>query len=87
MSEKISLSELQAVIKDSIYLAHPGFYWVTAEISEIKENSAGHCYLELVEKHPDIVARLDGEWNAWAQENYVTPLIKNFRVQFLRPAQ
>ena len=53
MSEKISLSELQAIIKDSLYLAHPGFYWVAAEISEIKENSSGHCYLELIEKHPD----------------------------------
>jgi exodeoxyribonuclease VII large subunit len=53
MSEKISLAELQAIIKDSLYLAHPGLYWVAAEISEIKENFAGHCYLELIEKHPD----------------------------------
>ena len=28
-------------------------YWVIAEISEIKENYAGHCYIELIEKHPD----------------------------------
>jgi len=28
-------------------------YWVIAEISEIRENYAGHCYLELIEKHPD----------------------------------
>ena len=28
-------------------------YWVIAEISEIKENYAGHCYLELIEKNPD----------------------------------
>ncbi|MCU0474235.1 MAG: exodeoxyribonuclease VII large subunit [Bacteroidales bacterium] len=53
MSEKISLSELQAIIKDTLYLAHPGFYWVAAEVSEITENSTGHCYLELIEKHPD----------------------------------
>lgn len=53
MSEKISLSELQAIIKDSLYMAHPGFYWVVSEISEIKENSSGHCYLELIEKHPE----------------------------------
>ena len=53
MVEKLSLSELQLIIKDSLYLALPDMYWVAAEISEIKENYAGHCYLELVEKHPD----------------------------------
>jgi exodeoxyribonuclease VII large subunit len=53
MTEKLSLTELQLIIRDSLYLALPGMYWVIAEISEIKENYAGHCYLELIEKHPD----------------------------------
>jgi exodeoxyribonuclease VII large subunit len=53
MNEKLSLTELQQVIKDSLYMALPDFYWVTAEISEIKENYAGHCYLELIEKQSD----------------------------------
>ena len=53
MNDKISLTELQLIIKDSIYLAMPDMYWVVAEISEIRENYAGHCYLELIEKHPD----------------------------------
>lgn len=53
MTEKLSLTELQLIIKDSLYLALPDMYWVTAEITEIKENSAGHCYLELVEKNSD----------------------------------
>jgi exodeoxyribonuclease VII large subunit len=52
-SEKLSLSELQLIIRDSLYMALPDMYWVTAEISEINENSAGHCYLELIEKQPD----------------------------------
>jgi len=56
MNEKLSLTELQLIIKDSLYLALPGLYWVAAEISEIKENYNGHCYLELVEKHPDEVS-------------------------------
>jgi exodeoxyribonuclease VII large subunit len=56
MNEKLSLTELQLVIKDSLYLALPGLYWVAAEISELKENYNGHCYLELVEKHPDEVS-------------------------------
>ncbi len=53
MKEKLTLTELQLLIKDSIYLSVPGFYWVIAEIAEIKVNYAGHCYLELIEKHPD----------------------------------
>jgi exodeoxyribonuclease VII large subunit len=51
--DKLSLTELQLIIKDSLYIALPDFYWVIAEISEMKENSAGHCYLELIEKLPD----------------------------------
>ncbi len=53
MNEKLSLSELQLIIRDALYMALPDMYWVIAEISEIKENYAGHCYLELIEKHPD----------------------------------
>ena len=53
MDEKLSLTELQLIIRDSLYTALPDFYWVVAEISEIKENLSGHCYLELVEKLAD----------------------------------
>jgi exodeoxyribonuclease VII large subunit len=53
MTEKVSLTELQLIIRDSLYVSLPDFYWVTAEISELRENSAGHCYLELIEKQPD----------------------------------
>lgn len=56
MNEKLSLTELQLIIKDSLYLALPDMYWVIAEISEIRENYNGHCYLELVEKHPDEIS-------------------------------
>jgi exodeoxyribonuclease VII large subunit len=53
MTEKVSLTELQVIIRDSLYLSLPDSYWVMAEISELKENTAGHCYLELIEKHPE----------------------------------
>jgi exodeoxyribonuclease VII large subunit len=53
MNEKMTLTELQLVIRDSLYMALPDFYWVIAEISEIRENFSGHCYLELIEKNPD----------------------------------
>jgi len=53
ITEKLSLTELQQIIRDSLYMALPDFYWVIAEISEVKENYAGHCYLELIEKQED----------------------------------
>jgi len=46
-TEKVTLSELQRFIRDKLYEALPGFYWVIAEIAEMKVNSSGHCYLEL----------------------------------------
>jgi len=49
-------------------------YWVIAEISELKENYAGHCYLELIEKHPD-------EKNVRAR---VKAIIWNNRYRFLK---
>jgi exodeoxyribonuclease VII large subunit len=53
MTEKITLTELQLIIRDTLYMSLPDWYWVIAEISEMKENSAGHCYLELIEKNAD----------------------------------
>jgi exodeoxyribonuclease VII large subunit len=49
----LSLHELQSLIKKGIADAHPLPYWVAAEISELKVNYSGHCYLELVEKGGD----------------------------------
>jgi len=53
MEERLTLTELQLIIRDSLYMALPDMYWVVAEISELKENYTGHCYLELIEKLPD----------------------------------
>ncbi len=50
INDRYSLSELQKLIKVSIEERLSGFYWVSAEISELKINYSGHCYLELVEK-------------------------------------
>lgn len=35
-----------------ISAAMPGFYWVEAELSEVREGYGGHCYMELIEKEP-----------------------------------
>ncbi|MGC9471698.1 MAG: exodeoxyribonuclease VII large subunit [Bacteroidales bacterium] len=48
--EKVTLRELNLRIQQVIKTGLPEPVWVVAEISEIKIHSAGHCYLELVEK-------------------------------------
>lgn len=58
MVQQLTLSELNEQIKGALLNAFPGAVWVVAEVSELKENRSGHCYLELVEKEGDnIVAR------------------------------
>jgi len=50
MSQEMTLLELNRKVKDAIALGFPENYWVIAEISEMKVNRKGHCYLDLVEK-------------------------------------
>ena len=45
-----SLRELQLAVRERLAEAFPLPVWVAAEISEMKVNYSGHCYLELVEK-------------------------------------
>ena len=74
MTKNLTISELQLVIRDTLYLSLPDFYWVIAEISEIKQNSSGHCYLELIEKRAD-------ETNIKAK---IQAIIWNNRYEFVR---
>ncbi len=46
----LTLSELNASIRSTLESAFPAPLWVVAEISEMRCNARGHCYLELVEK-------------------------------------
>lgn len=48
--EHITLKELQRMVKLTLDERFALPVWVSAEISEIKVNYSGHCYLELVEK-------------------------------------
>jgi exodeoxyribonuclease VII large subunit len=50
MKERITLSALNISIRNTLQDAFPDTVWVVAEISELKENRNGHCYLELIEK-------------------------------------
>ncbi|HKK62964.1 MAG TPA: exodeoxyribonuclease VII large subunit [Bacteroidales bacterium] len=49
-SNAIRLYQLNKSIKASTKKAFPDYYWVIAEILEIRQNRSGHCYLELIEK-------------------------------------
>ncbi len=51
--ENRTLSSLLAQVKSALVENLPGKHWITAEILELNENRNGHCYLELIEKHPD----------------------------------
>lgn len=46
----LSLFEVSQRIKGALESEFSSTVWVVGEISEIKTNSSGHCYLELVEK-------------------------------------
>ncbi len=48
--QSITLYELNQQVKEAIAQSFSSKYWVIAEISELKENSSGHCYLELIQK-------------------------------------
>jgi len=50
MNTRLTLLELNTLIRDSLQDAFPSAVWIVAEISEMKVNRTGHCYLELVEK-------------------------------------
>lgn len=50
MEQELTLLELNRKVKDTIARDFPDNYWVIAEISEMRVNRKGHCYLDLVEK-------------------------------------
>lgn len=48
--EALSLYELNNLVRCQLEHAFPEEYWVQAELSDVRSNASGHCYLELVEK-------------------------------------
>ncbi len=50
MNERLKLSELNGLVKKAVCEAFTSPTWVIAEISELKTNRSGHCYLVLIEK-------------------------------------
>lgn len=50
MNEGISLYELNKRVKQCLEGGFPRYYWVRAEVSAIKANYSGHCYIDLIDK-------------------------------------
>lgn len=46
----LSLVELNMLIRRSVRACLPDEYWVQAELSDVRSNYSGHCYLEFVQK-------------------------------------
>ena len=46
----LSLYELNTLVRQSLHLSMPDAYWVQAELSDVRTNYSGHCYLEFVQK-------------------------------------
>lgn len=50
--EVLTLFELLQQVRNAVENGVSGAVWVRAEVSEIKRNPSGHCYLTLIEKSP-----------------------------------
>ena len=48
--QALSLYELNGLVKRSIRSCLPDTYWVQAELSDVRSNYSGHCYLEFIQK-------------------------------------
>ncbi len=70
MNEKnpLTLYSLNNLVRETLAKGLPVAYWVTGELSEVRETQAGHCYIELVERDEvtqEMVAKARG--TIWAR--------------------
>lgn len=48
--EALTLFDLNALVRRSLEQCLPDEYWIQAELSDVRSNSTGHCYLEFIQK-------------------------------------
>lgn len=46
----LSLYELNNLVRQALSRQFPNDYWVQAELSDVRSNATGHCYLEFIQK-------------------------------------
>lgn len=66
-SEPFSLYELNSLVRQVLNHSMADEYWVQAELSDVRSNATGHCYLEFIQKDPrsnNLVAKARG--TIWA---------------------
>ena len=59
----LTLYSLNNLVREAVSNALPSRYWVTGELSEVREAVNGHCYIELVQRDEisgEIVAKARG---------------------------
>lgn len=65
--EAISLLELNTIVRRTLEQCLDDEYWIQAELSDVRTNVSGHCYLEFVQKDSrgnNLVAKARGMiWN------------------------
>ena len=65
--EALTLLDLNALVRRSLEQCLPDEYWIQAELSDVRSNATGHCYLEFVQKDPrsnNLIAKARGTiWN------------------------
>ncbi len=67
-NEPLTLYALNNMVRCTLNDAIPSRYWVTGELSEVRETTAGHCYIELVQRNEatgELVAKARG--TIWAR--------------------
>lgn len=66
-SSALTLFDLNTLVRRSLEQCLPDEYWVQAELSDVRTNATGHCYLEFVQKDfrgNSLVAKARGMiWN------------------------
>jgi exodeoxyribonuclease VII large subunit len=85
VEQKLTLQQLNLLIKDTIYDSFPENIWVVAEIGELNVNRNGHCYIELLEKDSEtdnIIARTRATIWAW-QFRFIKPYFETTSGQAL----
>ena len=68
VEEPLTLYSLNNLVRGAINKTLPLRYWVTGELSEVREASNGHCYIELVQRDEvtnELVAKARG--TVWAR--------------------
>lgn len=68
IDEPLTLYSLNSMVRSAVSKGVPYRYWVTGELSEVREASNGHCYIELVQRDEttnELVAKARG--TVWAR--------------------